>query len=242
MKIISLFIFHIKFFVKDLLAKIIRLGFRKSSGLSNDGSQLAAPAADDETDTEFHESLPEDVLNKKEINIGQKLKNAIKSTRETFIKKKIKSTDSDEKQEQKLSDDNKKTHKGTISHFADKAVDLLKKKKEEERNESENADKKQYNVKIEPTPIVTKEEKDDQKGGQFSRRSSEENRHDSITSIIPVITISKTESDENILEKNKRERSVAKPEDKKEGSFSDSNRRFERQSSVESSRSFNFPY
>lgn len=183
-----------KFLLKDLLAKIIRLGFRKSSAFSIDGS-VVAPNADEETDTEFHESLPEDLLNKKDINISQKLKNVIKSTKNTLMKKK-KSTDSDDKP---IDDGDTNAQKDSVAHFAEKSME------NEKRKETGDNGRKLQRTKFYPKPTLAKEEKDEQRAGPPSRRSSEENRHDSITSIIPVITISKTESEENILEKNKRE-------------------------------------
>lgn len=222
---------------------------RKSSGTSDDESGLAVPPADDETDTEFHESLPEDVLIAKDIQFSRKKKSKAtksepqnpeekeKSKKKLRQKNKNKSEQSNEddtrhvpaKRNHKLSKESEKHNPqkeentnrhdtkvhsiSTIKEFhisfpESGATDLnsdssaipnnhdkhktgLKRQKDQARN---------YKHYKETFELKSVSERFPSKSRSLSM--SIDKQEDSITSVIPVITISKTESDEDVLDKN----------------------------------------
>lgn len=226
---------------------------RKSSGTSDDESGLAVPPADDETDTEFHESLPEDVLIAKDIQFSRKKKNSA-------TKSEPQNSDEREKSKKKLRQKHKNRNEPSHEDVQDDTRHVPAKRnhklsKESEKHNSkkeENTNRHDTNVHSistikefhisfpepdaadlnnESSAIPTnhdkhktglKRQKDQQARNykhyretfelksvseRFPSKSrslsmSIDKQEDSITSVIPVITISKTESDEDVLDKN----------------------------------------
>ncbi|KAJ8738016.1 hypothetical protein PYW08_000611 [Mythimna loreyi] len=138
---------------------------------------------DDETDTDFHETLPREVLKIKDI----------------FILKPDKKT----KNSVEFKTDGSKKHK--INEIFNKGL-KVKLEKDDDRTEKKAVIEKQMQDSAEGTkPKIVKELSKEKKNGkkinekQTSQSSTQSKQSDSIGSVIPVITISTTESDEEVL-------------------------------------------
>ncbi|XP_077301771.1 transmembrane channel-like [Arctopsyche grandis] len=224
---------------KDMLARIVKLALRKSSGTSGEESGLAAPVVDDETDTEFHESLPEDVLTGKDIKFTPKSKSNHKTTNGNSIKPEAKAKlhrrAGEAEPEVATRPANLVLENETVHKSRKKKADEKRAISEDEPTCSGDNKTNRVTAKAKGPPSVTCDpNRNDQKSNKRSRPVSMEKREDSVTSIIPVITISKTESDENILDKEKEAL-------EEKGKSSNNDKVLKRQSSVESSRSVNIP-
>lgn len=224
---------------------------RKSSGTSDDESGLAVPPADDETDTEFHESLPEDVLIAKDIQFSRKKKNnssksePLNSDERENSKNKIrqKNKNRNEQSHEDIQDD-KRHIPAKRNHKSSKESEKHNPMKEENTNRKDTkvhsiSAIKEFHISfpeqdatdLNSSAISTNHDKHktglkkqkDQQARNFkhyketfelksvserfpsksrSLSMSIDKQEDSITSVIPVITISKTESDEDVLDKS----------------------------------------
>lgn len=168
---------------------------------------------DDLTDSDFHEALPKEVLKIKDITI-------------------IKQNDHKKKNNDVF--DEPKENAG-LKVKLDKPDDRTEKKAFVEKQEIENYKKKLSEVQKE----VEKTNKIKEK--LQSQSSSQSKQSDSIGSIIPVITISTTESDDEILQHKKDTVEDKSKEGKKERNIVSRNSRngselksLKRQSSVDS--------
>lgn len=169
-----------------------------------DGPSPAPNNVDDETDTDFHETLPREVLKIKDITIvkpEQKKRNSVE-----------------------FKTDNGKKRK--IDEIFSKGL-KVKLEKVDDRTDKKAVIEKQINDVKEGTKPkivseVSKEKNDGKKKHekQTSQSSTQSKQSDSVGSVIPVITISTTESDEEVLtKKDKKEKNGQKEKhkDKTEG-------------------------
>lgn len=145
-----------------------------------DGTSALSNNVDDETDTDFHESLPKEVLKAKDITVTKhetKKKNSV----EFKVNKDIEDKPLRIKQLEKLEDELEEKRKKRV--FTSGSSDEKYKSSFSEDNEvfKETAYKKK----------------------QKSQSSTQSKQSDSIGSVIPVITISTTESDEDMFSKQK---------------------------------------
>lgn len=218
-----------------MLARIVKLALRKSSGTSGEESGLAAPVVDDETDTEFHESLPEDVLTGKDIKFTPRSKINLKNLKETTngntTMPKFRRIAGETEPEVVTRPANLVLENETVHKSRKKKSDEKKGTSEDEATCSGDNKTNRVTPKVKG-PMTC--DHNDKKSIKRSRPVSAEKREDSVTSIIPVITISKTESDENILDKEKEAA-------EENGKSSNNGKVLKRQSSIESSRSVNIP-
>ncbi|XP_063838119.1 transmembrane channel-like protein [Ostrinia nubilalis] len=181
-----------------IFAKIVGLALDKKTDVEtvpevNNVSQ-SSNNVDDETDTDFHETLPKEVLKIKDI-IFKHVDNKKKSNVEFNI------------------DDSK-------PKLADKGL-KVKIEKEDDRSEKKaNIEKqKQDLVRVDSLPTSKKTTEDEYRGKhrmdrkQTSESSTQSRQSDSIGSVIPVITISTTESDEETLQSKKSKGAIKKPHD-----------------------------
>ncbi|XP_028177658.1 transmembrane channel-like protein 3 [Ostrinia furnacalis] len=181
-----------------IFAKIVGLALDKKTDVEtvpevNNVSQ-SSNNVDDETDTDFHETLPKEVLKIKDI-IFKHVDNKKKSNVEFNI------------------DDSK-------PKLADKGL-KVKIEKEDDRSEKiANIEKqKQDLVRVDSLPTSKKTTEDEYRGKhrmdrkQTSESSTQSRQSDSIGSVIPVITISTTESDEETLQSKKSKGTIKKPHD-----------------------------
>lgn len=179
---------------------------------------------DEETDTDFHETLPKEVLKAKHITVI-KLPNKKRNSVE------FKTNDNENKN--KLSD--KTTKMKQERHATDTESNTATDKKIKRVN------KKIANTTRSSVDLPEKSRKEDKMMSkkQISESSTQSKQSDSIGSVIPVIKISTTESDEELLDKlgkkenenNTSETCVNKIKTKKSSSDFKS---LQRQSSVDS--------
>lgn len=141
---------------------------------------------DDETDTDFHETLPKEILKAKDIKISKKIehkkKNSVEFKTDDLEKRKRK----DDSTTANLEAVNEPTDKKVVAQkqLKDRIATIVTKSKPPKQDEFEkdkNVDKK-VNEK------------------QTSESSTQSRQSDSIGSVIPVIMISTTESDEEALQ------------------------------------------
>ncbi|XP_049885402.1 transmembrane channel-like protein [Pectinophora gossypiella] len=158
-----------------IFAKIVGLALDKKSEEPTSEEVPPSPnTGDDETDTDFHETLPKEVLKIKDITISkpldQKKKNNVEFKTET--------------------EDTK--HKDNLKVKVDK----------EERSEKRPARHEEKRV-----AEVIDEAKPKPEDKQLQRKQTSESntskQSDSFGSVIPVITISTTESDDEVLQSKK---------------------------------------
>lgn len=174
-----------------IFAKIVNMALDKKPKESV-ASNLPSPhfVHDEEKDTDFHETLPKEILKIKDITI---LKNVDQNkTNNVEVE-----TNKDEKQNLrnyknlsvKLEDINDRTEKKAVvanqnTSFFDVSVSKSKSFKVEDNKIKSNENKK-INEK------------------QISESTTQSRQSDSISSVIPVIMISTTESDEETLQRDR---------------------------------------
>lgn len=217
---------EIFWFTGGIFAKIVNMALDRKSDVETVSEIEDKPpftTIDDETDTDFHETLPQEVLKIKDITLGS---NTSRRENDGQSKYQIKH-DSHEKNKLKVlvHDENEKSEKKAVmekKHISEHKSDKIFEEKSESI-ESDPQDRK-YNRK------------------QTSDSSTQSRQSDSLGSIIPVITISTTESDEEILQmkdrkerRNKEQRNKADAEEppKLKKSHTDL-KSLQRQNSVES--------
>lgn len=144
---------------------------------------------DDETDTDFHESLPKEILKIKDITFR-----TIPFKKKSSVEFK---TDDIEKSRFKDEDKGLKVSLETVDDRTEKKAILEKQK--QDRHREEMSPKTISKVASGTQEQVTKMKKKLNKK-QTSGSSNQSKQSDSIGSVIPVITISTTESDEELLQ------------------------------------------
>ncbi|KAL0851756.1 hypothetical protein ABMA28_000068 [Loxostege sticticalis] len=225
-----------------IFAKIVGMALDKKTDVEtvpevNNVSQ-SSNNVDDETDTDFHETLPQEVLRIKDI-IFKHVDNKKKSNVEF------------------------KTDRGKPRMVDYKGLKVNIEKEEERSEKKANIEKQKQEVGVDPsTAIVSTTAEEVDRGNkkmdrkQTSESSTQSRQSDSIGSVIPVITISTTESDEEILQSNKEKKEIKstkqKPQDIKDSTTvheglkrmkksSSDLKSLRRQSSVESISEKNLP-
>ncbi|XP_053624485.1 transmembrane channel-like protein isoform X2 [Plodia interpunctella] len=203
-----------------IFAKIVGMAVDKKTDIDimpvNDNNILSPVSKNDndDSDTDFHESLPKEVLTIKDI--------VFKSTP---IKKKNSvefKTDDIEKSKVKTEDKGLKVKLETIDDRTEKKAILEKQK----------VDQPVHDKHLKSKPATSSSEvffiehgsKVDKKLGrkQTSESSNQSRQSDSIGSVIPVITISATESDEELLQsKNDSKDKTYQKKDTDEDTISD---------------------
>ncbi|XP_023937963.2 transmembrane channel-like protein [Bicyclus anynana] len=153
-----------------ILAKIVNTMIDRKSNLDNIQDVTCSHNIDEETDTDFHETLPKEVLKIKDITISKipeyKKSPVVEFKTENILKSEKPDTNA--------------THKNVVA---------------EKYNTSS------VNVEVNNSNIFTRDNVDDvQYTKQDSKSSSLTKQTDSIGSVIPVITISTTESDDEVLQ------------------------------------------
>ncbi|KAF9421726.1 hypothetical protein HW555_002407, partial [Spodoptera exigua] len=207
----------------NIFAKIVGMALDKKSDVEA-VSEVDFPSpspnnVDDETDTDFHETLPREVLKIKDIFIlkpDKKVKNSVEFK-----------TDGPKKQK--------------INEIFNKGL-KVKLEKIDDRTEKKAVIEKQIQDAKEATkPKIVKEVPKEKTNGkkihekQTSQSSTQSKQSDSIGSVIPVITISTTESDEEVLShKDNNEKSDQKVNDDSKPKKPSDLKSLRRQSSVES--------
>ncbi|CAH0703168.1 unnamed protein product [Spodoptera exigua] len=206
-----------------IFAKIVGMALDKKSDVEA-VSEVDFPSpspnnVDDETDTDFHETLPREVLKIKDIFIhkpDKKVKNSVEFK-----------TDGPKKQK--------------INEIFNKGL-KVKLEKIDDRTEKKAVIEKQIQDAKEATkPKIVKEVPKEKTNGkkihekQTSQSSTQSKQSDSIGSVIPVITISTTESDEEVLShKDNNEKGDQKVNDDSKPKKPSDLKSLRRQSSVES--------
>ncbi|CAH1647394.1 unnamed protein product [Spodoptera littoralis] len=206
-----------------IFAKIVGMALDKKSDVEA-VSEVDIPSpspnnVDDETDTDFHETLPREVLKIKDIFIikpDKKVKNSVEFK-----------TDGSKKQK--------------INEIFNKGL-KVKLEKIDDRTEKKAVIEKQIQDAKEATkPKIVREMSKEKNNGkkihekQTSQSSTQSKQSDSIGSVIPVITISTTESDEEVLShKDSNEKNVQKVKDDGKPKKPSDLKSLRRQSSVES--------
>ncbi|KAL0902128.1 hypothetical protein ABMA27_000072 [Loxostege sticticalis] len=225
-----------------IFAKIVGMALDKKTDVEtvpevNNISQ-SSNNVDDETDTDFHETLPQEVLRIKDI-IFKHVDNKKKSNVEF------------------------KTDSGKPRMVDYKGLKVNIEKEEDRSEKKANIEKQKQEVGVDPpTAIVSTTAEEVDRGNkrmdrkQTSESSTQSRQSDSIGSVIPVITISTTESDEEILQSNKEKKesksTKQKPQDIKDSTTvheglkrmkksSSDLKSLRRQSSVESISEKNLP-
>lgn len=141
---------------------------------------------DDETDTDFHETLPKEILKVKDIKISKNFEHKKKNSVEF-------KTDDPEKPERR--DTNLKVSLEAVNEASDKKA--IAKKQLKDRITTIVT--KSKSPKDDEFKKVTNEDKQINEK-QTSKSSTQFRQSDSIGSVIPVIMISTTESDEEALQ------------------------------------------
>ncbi|XP_035437799.2 transmembrane channel-like protein isoform X1 [Spodoptera frugiperda] len=206
-----------------IFAKIVGMALDKKSDVEADSEvNIPSPSpnnVDDETDSDFHETLPRDILKIKDIFVikpDRKVKNSVEFK-----------TDGSKKQK--------------INEIFNKGL-KVKLEKIEDRTEKKAVIEKQIqDAKEATTPKIVKEMSKEENNGkkihekQTSQSSTQSKQSDSIGSVIPVITISTTESDEEMLSnKDNNEKKIHKVKDDIKPKKPSDLKSLRRQSSVES--------
>lgn len=213
------------YFAGGIFAKIVDMALdRKTVGEEPDNNISPSTNADDETDTDFHETLPAEVLKIKDIKVINE-QHKVRPSQSVDFRAVF-----DEKHKPQL--------KKVIDKFKlTQVIDKVKKRAEIKTDISEqdsqikkNIQKRdsQENVKNDDKTILTRR--------QTSESSTQSKHSDSIGSVIPVIMISTTESDDEILESKKVKVAEIniKNEEKSVKKSSSELKALRRQSSVES--------
>nr|XP_021194817.2 transmembrane channel-like protein isoform X1 [Helicoverpa armigera] len=170
-----------------IFAKIVGMALDKKTDVGavsevDDPSPLPNNA-DDETDTDFHETLPRDVLKIKDIFIlkpDQKAKTSVEFKTDGAKKYKMNEIFNKGLKVKLEKIDDRTEKKAVIEKQIQDAKEATKAKIVKEISK-EKCDGKKFNEK------------------QTSQSSTQSKQSDSISSVIPVITISTTESDEEVL-------------------------------------------
>ncbi|CAK1588444.1 unnamed protein product [Parnassius mnemosyne] len=167
-----------------IFAKIVGLALDKKPIIKAETSELPLPrTVDDETDTEFHENLPKEILKIKDITVVKMADHKKKSNVE------FKPSDSGLAKQ--------RTEPVKIKIEKKAILEKFKKDKIIEEDTS-SLSYKTANKEITEKNYETLEKKINKK--QTSESSTQSKQSDSISSVIPVITISTTESDDEILQ------------------------------------------
>ncbi|XP_028033498.1 uncharacterized protein LOC114245508 [Bombyx mandarina] len=184
--------------------------------------------ADDETDTDFHETLPKEVLKAKDITIVAHYDKA----KENIVL--AKRNDSEENK----TTVNGKSLKVKNDNKTEKKAVFEKQMKDPQYGDIE---KPEEGKAPEPYPKQTVAQREDMRicKKQTSESSTKSKQSDSIGSVIPVITISTTESDEETL--SKIEKIEEKEKDKKTNKNNTDLKSLRRQSSVDSIQEIKLP-
>ena len=208
-------------FLGGIFAKIVGMALDKKSDVEA-VSEVPSPSpnnVDDETDTDFHETLPKEVLKIKDIFINKpdkKIRNSVEF--KTDGGKKLK-----------------------INEIFNKGL-KVKLEKVDDRTEKKAVIEKQIQDAKETTkPKIVKEISKEKNNGkkinekQTSQSSTQSKQSDSIGSVIPVITISTTESDEEMLSnKDNEDKHVQRVKSEGKSRKTPDLKSLRRQSSVES--------
>lgn len=191
------------FYTGGIFAKIVGMALDKKSDVEA-VSELGCPFPqpnnlDDETDTDFHETLPRELLKMKDI---------------TIVKPKPKKQNSVD-----FKTDNTKRH--NINEIY-KGLKVKLEKVDDRTEKKAVIEKQMQDMCKQKATIESLKEKNERKhlnDKQTSQSSTQSKQSDSIGSVIPVITISTTESDEENLSKkdNVEEHKHSGPKDKIEG-------------------------
>lgn len=174
-------------FSGGIFAKIVGMALDKKTDVEAlsevNGPSPSPNNIDDETDTDFHETLPREVLKIKDIFIlkpDKKIRNSVEFKTDVTKKQKI----------------NEIFNKG-LKVKLEKVDDRTEKKAVIEKQIQDAKEAKKTKIVKE----LSKENKNGKKINekQTSQSSTQSKQSDSIGSVIPVITISTTESDEEML-------------------------------------------
>lgn len=187
-----------------IFAKIVNMALDKKSDVSAN-SEAPSPFSynmDDETDTDFHETLPKEILKGKYIKISRNLEHKKKNSVEFKTDDLEKSRRIGDNLKVSVEAVSEPTDKKAISHkqLKDTIATIVSKSKSPEQEDTkkvQNEDKK-INEK------------------QTSESSTQSRQSDSIGSVIPVIMISTTESDEEALQSDEKRDTKTKERKHKE--------------------------
>ncbi|CAG5003308.1 unnamed protein product [Parnassius apollo] len=174
-----------------IFAKIVGLALDKKPIIKSETSILTLPrTTDDETDTEFHENLPKEILKIKDITVVKIADHKKKSNVEFKHNENEVAKQRTEPVKIKIEKIGERTEKKAI----------LEKFKEDKIIEEDtiSLSYKTANKELTRKKDETLEKKINKK--QTSESSTQSKQSDSISSVIPVITISTTESDDEILQ------------------------------------------
>ncbi|XP_052751457.1 transmembrane channel-like protein [Galleria mellonella] len=205
----------------SIFAKIVGMAVDKKPDIevvseTNNGVSPSSNNADEETDTDFHESLPKEVLKIKDIIF-----------KNTQNKKKISvefKTNEDEKSKFQIEDKSLKVKLEKVDDRTEKKAilekqDRIKKETGKSKTSSTEAPKQTQNIDKKLNKKQTSE------SSNLSRQS------DSISSVIPVITISTTESDEEILQSRSTKNIKKEDEQDSAGTIAESLKKINKRSS-----------
>lgn len=174
-------------FPGGIFAKIVGMALDKKSDVEAvsevDGPSTSPNNVDDETDTDFHETLPREVLKIKDIVIlkpDKKVRNSVEFKADGGKKLKINEIFNKGLKVKLEKIDDRTEKKAVIEKQIQEANESSKPKIVKELSKEKNNDKKIHEK-------------------QTSQSSTQSKQSDSIGSVIPVITISTTESDEEVL-------------------------------------------
>lgn len=170
-----------------IFAKIVNMALDKKSDVIAT-SEVPSPSSyrmDDETDTDFHETLPKEILKVKNIKISKNYEHKKKNSVEF-------KTDIEKPQRK---EENLKVSAEVANEGSDKKAVIQKQLKEKFANIV--AKSKSYKPE-EQEKVSNKDKMRNEK--QTSESSTQSRQSDSIGSVIPVIMISTTESDEEALQ------------------------------------------
>lgn len=173
-------------FAGGIFAKIVSMALdKKSNGAVTEVDNAIPPspnALDDETDTDFHESLPREILKIKDITIlkrgDRKSRTSVDFTNESKLQTSEDSLKVATDKREEIDCFSKSQVIATVTEHSYSSID-------DHEVFKDNTVKEKYF------------------GGKQTSESSVQSKQDSIGSIIPVITISTTESDDEILHTKK---------------------------------------
>ncbi|KOB70687.1 Transmembrane channel-like protein [Operophtera brumata] len=187
-----------------IFAKIVNLALDKKSDVSAI-SEAPSPFSynmDDETDTDFHETLPNEILKVKDIKISKNFEHKKKNSVEFKT---------DDLEKPKYKDANLKVSLEAVNETSDKKAVAKKQLKDRiativTKSKSPKEDEFQK--------VTNEDKKINEK--QASESSTQFRQSDSIGSVIPVIMISTTESDEEALQPEEKKDTKTKERKHKE--------------------------
>lgn len=173
-------------FAGGIFAKIVSMALDKKSVSAVSELDNAIPPSpnplDDETDTDFHESLPREVLKMKDITILKRSDHKNWTSIDNTNQSKVRSPEDNLKVESDKRED--------YECFSNAQIDGT-------------VTEQTYSNTDEQEIFKDNTVKEKHIGGKQTSESSVQSKQDSIGSVIPVITISTTESDDEILQATK---------------------------------------